>query len=331
MKSAKNIIIVFLMLAVVGVSALAWQQYQELIGLRAAALQGDERAALQKNAWDAQKRIAQLEREATAREEAMKVSTPLGGESGKDANQSRAVNSMASGMASMMKMMDNPDVQRLMALQQKAQLNGRYAALFKSLHLSTDQLAQFKNLLVEKQMVNTDVMIAATQQGINPMQNPKEFRDMMQATQSDIDTKIKSTLGDDGYAQFQNYQQTQGQRNVVTQLEQSLSYTETPLTSAQSDQMLQILSSQTSPTGAAGAQIVIAGPGGGPSPMGGGAGSRITDATIASAQGVLSPPQVQALQEIQQQQQAQQQLARVMMQNQRQSGSTGPIPAPGGG
>jgi hypothetical protein len=326
MKSPKNLIIVFLALAVIGTAALAWQQYQELIGLRAAALQGDERAALQKTAWDAQKRIAQLEREATARDEAAKAGNSAG-ESGKDANQNRAVNSMASGMASMMKMLDNPDVQRLMAMQQKAQLNARYAALFKSLHLGTDQLAQFKNLLVEKQMVNTDVMIAATQQGINPMQNPKEFRDMMQATQSDIDTKIKSTLGDDGYTQFQNYQQTQGQRNVVTQLEQSLSYTDTPLTGAQSDQMLQILG-QTSPTNVSGAQIVMAGPGGGAGPMGSGAGSRITDATIASAQGVLSPPQVQALQEIQQQQAAAQQLARVMMQNRPNGG--GPAGPPGG-
>ncbi len=329
MTSFKNILIGFLTLAVIGTAVLAWQQYQELIGLRAAALQGDERAALQKTAWDAQKKITQLERDlASARSEAASSATNAPGEAGKDANQSRAVNSMASGMANMMKMLDNPDVQRLMALQQKAQLNARYAALFKSLHLSTDQLAQFKNLLVEKQMVNTDVMIAATQQGINPMQNPKEFRDMMQATQGDIDTKIKTTLGDDGYAQFQNYQQTQGQRNVVTQLEQSLSYTDAPLTSAQSEQMLQILS-QTSPTGAASAQIVIGGPGGGP--VGGGAGSRITDATIASAQGVLSPPQVQALQEIQQQQLAQQQLARVMMQNQQQSGNVMVhAPPPGG-
>lgn len=328
MKSAKNIAIIFLSLAVIGTAVLAWQQYQELIGLRAAALQGDERAALQKAAWDAQKKITQLERDLTsARNDATKTTSAVG-ESGKDANQSRAVNSMASGMASMMKMMDNPDVQRLMALQQKAQLNSRYAALFKSLHLSTDQLAQFKNLLVEKQMVNTDVMIAATQQGINPMENPQEFRQLMQSTQADIDSKIKSTLGDDDYAQFQNYQQTQGQRNVVNQLEQSLSYTDTPLTSSQSEQMLQILG-QTSGANAPGAQIVIAGPGGGAGPVTGGPGSRITDATIASAQGVLSPPQVQALQEIQQQQLAQQQLARLMMQNRPNGGS--PTASPGGG
>jgi len=335
MTSPKNLLIVFLALAVIGGATLAWQQHQELVGLRAAALQSDERATLQKAAWDAQKRIKQLENDLTAARNQVAAGAEAGGAAegaGPAANQRRATNAMASGMAGMMKMLDNPEVQRLMALQQKAQLSSRYGALFKNLHLGQDQLAQFKNLLVEKQMVNTDVMIAATQQGINPMQNPKEFHDLMQSTQADIDAKIKSTLGDDGYGQYQNFQQTQGQRNVVNQLEQSLSYTETPLTNAQSEQMLQIIG-QTSAAGGPGAQIYMGGPGGGGGPAAGGAGSRITDATIAGAQGVLSPPQIQALQEIQQQQQAAQQLTRAMMQNQGQSAGTFlmPAPPPGGG
>jgi hypothetical protein len=327
MKSPQNYLIVFLAVIAIGVGIHAWRQSDELIGLRAAAQQTtDERAALQKATWDAQKQVKQLEGELTAaRNQAAASAT---GGTGPATNQSRAVNNMAAGMASMMAMMDNPDVQRLMALQQKGALSGRYGALFKNLHLNPDQLSQFKNLLVEKQMVSTDVMIAATQQGINPMSNPKEFAELMRSTQADIDSKIKSTIGDDGYAQYQNYQQTQGQRNVINQLEQSLSYTDTPLTSTQSEQMVQILS-QGSAGNATGAQIMIAGPGGGGAPAGGGPGSRITDATITSAQGVLSPPQIQALQEIQQQQQAAQQLARVMMQNQGR-GSAMPMPPPGG-
>ena len=51
--------------------------------------------------------------------------------------------------------------------------------------------------------------------------------------------------------------------------------------------------------------------------------STVTDATIAAAQGVLSPPQVQALQEIQQQQQAGVELQRLMRQG------NGPMGLPG--
>src|SRR2546429_8628273 len=39
-------------LTTIGGAGLAWQQYQELVELRAAALTKDERAALQKKIWD---------------------------------------------------------------------------------------------------------------------------------------------------------------------------------------------------------------------------------------------------------------------------------------
>lgn len=335
MESLKNYLILLLAVTVIGVSILAWQQYQELGGLRTAALKPDERAGLQKAAWGGQKRIRQLEGElAIARNQAGAAASTesVAGGTGPAANQARVVSTVAAGMASMMSMMDNPDVQRLMAVQQKGQLNSRYGALFKNLHLNPEQLAQLKNLLVEKQMANTDVMIAATQQGINPMQNPKEFGELMQGTQAEIDSKIRTALGEEGFAQFQNFQQTQGQRSVITQLEQSLSYTDAPLTSAQSEQMMQILAqSSAGRANAGGAQVMIAGPGG-DGGLRGGTTIRITDETIARSQSVLSAPQVQALQDIQQQQQAAAQLSRLMMQNQgRASGGTMPPLPPGGG
>jgi len=86
----------------------------------------------------------------------------------------------------------------------------------------------------------------------------------------------------------------------VNQLQQDLSYTETPLTSAQAEQMAQLLA-QTAPTGS------DTPPSGNRNP-----GSVITDETLSRAQGVLSPAQLQALQEIQQQQQARAQLNRRM-------------------
>jgi len=83
-----------------------------------------------------------------------------------------------------------------------------------------------------------------------------------------------------------------------------LSYTATPLSGAQSQQLVDILG-RTGPLRT--------------SDVGGGNAannSTVTDATIAAAQGVLAPPQVQALQEIQQQQQAGRELQRLMRQGQ---------------
>jgi hypothetical protein len=181
-----------------------------------------------------------------------------------------------------------------MALQQRGQISSRYAGLFRALGLPADKLAQFKDLLLEKQTVRNDVLLAATQQGINPLANPQEFRQLEASMQAEIDTKIKTTLGPNGFTEFQTYQQTQAQRGVIDQLQASLSYTATPLSTTQSDQMVEILGRT--------------GPARGGSPTN----SAVTDATIAAAQGVLAPPQVQSLQEIQQQQQAGAELQRLM-------------------
>jgi len=125
-------------------------------------------------------------------------------------------------------------------------------------------------------------------------------------------------LGDAGFAQYQQYQQTLPQRGVVNQLQQSLSYTSTPLTDAQTEQMVQLLA-QAAPQRAANSTtptrnmaFTMGGPMG---YMGGGSGSTITPEAINLAQGVLSPPQLQALQQLQQQQQAQQQLQQAMRQS----------------
>jgi hypothetical protein len=155
---------------------------------------------------------------------------------------------------------------------------------------------------------------------------------------------------------------------VVNELQQRLSYTGSPLTSAQSEQLVQILATNTPPrpTDAGNAsssqnppgpgQERVPGfgpPGGGRGPdlggmmmsfVGGGAipgmtpdmldsavragSAPVTNAAIAQAQTVLSPPQVTALQQVQQQQQAQQQLQKIF----RDTVMPNPPPgSPGGG
>ncbi|HTX66045.1 MAG TPA: hypothetical protein VMD31_09755, partial [Opitutaceae bacterium] len=129
--------------------------------------------------------------------------------------------------------------------------------------------------------------------------------------------------------------------------QQSLSYTDTPLTPAQADQLVQILA-QTSPTrGPAGGATAVSyvaktGSGGqvaavalGPPPADGGplmaaGGSLVTDAAVTQAQSVLSTPQLQALQQIQQQQQAAAQLRQQIFQGAAGAGMAPPPPPPGG-
>ncbi len=299
----KNGLILLLTLVAIGATVFAWRQQQELAVLRAAAMDTTERADFQKRMWDSEKRARLLQtqldaiRSHAAESGDLAVTVPAGAAPAGNP-QNRMISDAVNGW---LNVMNDPEAQRLMAQQQRAQISSRYAGLFRALGLPPDKLAQFKELLLEKQTVRNDVLLAATQQGINPMANPQEFRRLENSMQDEIDAKIKTTLGPDGFSDFQTYQQTQGRRGVVDQLQQSLSYTASPLSAAQSDQLVEILG-RTGPAGTATA--------GSPN------NNTVTDATIAAAQGVLSPPQVQALQEIQQQQQAGAELQKMMRQGQ---------------
>ena len=341
MNTPKNYLILFLLLTTLGAGALAWQQYQELIALRASTLNNDERADLQKRLWSAEKRKHELEASLAAKNrgpevEGVDVNGPEGGPGGgRGGNR----NNMASNF---MAMIEKPEIQKLMAIQQKAALDARYAALFKTLNLSPAQLEQFKNLLVEKQTALTDALAAARAQGINPRTDPEDFQKLIASAQADADANIKASLGDTGYAQYQQYQQTLPQRNVVNQLAQSLSYTNTPLTPDQTEQMVSLLAANTPASNNSTANNIRATVTAGFGIGGAGQTSHITNDAITQAATVLAPAQLTALQQLQATQQAQAQLQAAMRSQFRNAGATGggtattstPPPAktgPGGG
>ncbi len=130
-------------------------------------------------------------------------------------------------------------------------------------------------------------------------------------------------MGDAGYAQYQQYQQTLPQRNVANQLAQSLSYTNTPLTPDQTEQMVSILAANTPASSNSTGNNIRANLATGLGFGGGGQTSPITNDAITQAQTVLSPPQVAALQQLQAAQQAQQQLNAAMRNQFRNNGTAG--------
>lgn len=336
MHSPKNYVIGFLALTTVAVTVLSWRQYQELIGLRAAALNPKERAEWQQRLWDAEKRRAELEKQLEGNAVAGRGEAPNATGPGETMPDSVIVQNTGrgSGRARFAAMMEQPEVQRLMAMQQKAALDSRYAALFKSLALTPDQLDKLKNLLVDKSTAMADVMMAAREQGINPRQDREAFRQLVEETQADIDATIRSTLGETAFAQYQDYERTLPQRSIVDQLEQRLSYSSTPLTAEQSSQVLALLASTQPATNTnAGPEINLAGRG----PLGpfiGRGTAAITDQALQQSAGILAAPQIEALRQLQQEQQAQRDLANAFRNqatnNSAGSRSTPPPPPPGG-
>jgi len=218
--------------------------------------------------------------------------------------------------------------QRLRALQQKAGLDNRFAALFKELKLPAATLDKLKDILVEKEVTMQDMMLTAREHGIDPRADPEGFRELVSSAQDETDSAIKSLLGDSSFSQYQQYEQTLPQRAVINQLQQSLSYTSEPLSDAQAASMMEILASAS--TQANGAVDVPPptpfgpGPGLGLGPGAGGFGPRavITPEAVTLSKTVLSAEQMQVFQQLQQTQEAQGQLFRSIRDN---TGGGGPV------
>jgi hypothetical protein len=344
MKTSKNLVIAALALLAMTASVVAWKFYWKAALLEAASVGGDDATALRQQLAEAEKRRRVLEAREASRAEAKDEGAAVVAERG--AGETPAAGGRGRGRggppsAEMQAAMERPEVQRLQALQQKAALDGRYGALFKTLNLGDEKLATFKTLLAEKEATMMDTMRAAREQGLDPRSDPEGFKKLVAATQAETNSAIRAAIGDTAFSQYEQYQATQPQRALVNQLQQSLSYTNAPLTSAQADQMVQVLAATTTAASAIGSAasgtpgagmpsegIEMGGRGGlmgGGGPGSGTSAVLITAATVTAAQTVLTTTQVQALQDLQALQVAQQQAQAIL----RAAGAGGP-PAGGG-
>jgi len=198
------------------------------------------------------------------------------------------------GFAFVMDLLSNPGIQKQNEIMATLRLDGQYAALFKNLNLTPDQIDQFKHLMVEKLMVGFDSMAVAHQQGIDPGNNPGGFFQAVAAAEKTVDSQISTLLGPDGFGQFEQYQQTVPARNTSNLLTQALSYTSAPLTEAQASGVIQILTQYGTPPLPPGNPFSV---------LNGDLGViKLNSEGLAQMQGILSPPQLQALQAKMQQQ-----------------------------
>ena len=255
MKSPQNYLIALLALTTVGGSMLAWQQYGELVELRAAAMNKDERADLQKRAWDLERLNKQLRDQLAAQRPSGEDGTIAAGEGGRDRRDPNsksggrggpvAANNPLQQAEAFRELMARPEVQAIVSSQQKDAVQTRYAALFKSLNLAPEQAEKLKTILADRQTTMQDVMSAARDQGIDPRTDRNAVQKLMEVARNDINSSIKSVVGESGFNQLETYEKTIPQRNIVNQLQQRLSSTDTPLTSIQADQLVQILAANT--------------------------------------------------------------------------------------
>ncbi len=327
MKSFRLALYVLLVATSIGSLWWAWRQQREIEELRPAAMKKSERAELQKRMWDLEKANRELRDQLAARGVTVtadaSVPRSTGDAAAPAAGRGGRVDPRreAAQMVAMRELVAKPEVQALISREQRSNVETRYAALFKALNLPPEQTDKLKALLVERLATAQDVLTAAFDQGVNPRENAEDLRKLMTEAQNDINRSIRSVIGEQAFSQLSSYEQTLPQRAVVKELQVRLSATDAPLTTTQAEQLVQILAANPAPATAAGERpSPPPGPPRGPdfgallggSPAGGAGGAvpsvSVSTGAVAQAQTVLSPVQVGALQQIQQQQQTQQQL-----------------------
>ena len=314
MHSRKNFAIVLLALSTAVVGILAWQQYQraERNAVTVSTAHDDleqKLAAAERHAADLEARLAALQSmQGPETPPASGVEAP-DNNNNNDRRREEREQANARRRAEMEAIMSDPEVIQLMTAQQRAGLDARYATLFKQLNLPPAQLEAFKNLLLEKQNAPRDVMMAARETGMNPRENRDDLRKLVQEANAETDAAIAAAIGTDKFSQYQNFESTGPQRALVDQLNRTMSYSATALTDAQSQALVQILAQNSAAGKGDPRDRLISSYGG---PWGAGASQTITDNVIAQARTILSPEQVQILEQQQAAQQNAQKLRELL-------------------
>jgi hypothetical protein len=160
----------------------------------------------------------------------------------------------------------NPEVRESLSGWIKGTLNVAYGPLFKSMGMSAAQIESFENLVL-KENINMGTAILT----LRPQDE----------TMAQVGDEMKAMLGPDNFQQFTQYQNTIFVREVSSGLAGSLFDTANPLSPQQAEQLTQILAQNSS----------LPPNSGPPFP-----GTIKWEGVLAQAQGLLSAPQLAALQ-----------------------------------
>jgi len=131
----------------------------------------------------------------------------------------------------------DPEIAPLLLKQRQRQIGNRYAALFARLGLSSERREKLQALLADKQISHFDAMGLARRQGLGR----EEAMELARQADAESDGSIRSLIGDAAYSQLQEYDRTYAQRSTVNSLSMQLGYAGAPLSSTQQEQLITVL------------------------------------------------------------------------------------------
>jgi len=151
--------------------------------------------------------------------------------------EEKSGNKLLSGISDML---ENPEMRDAIRSQIKAaQITPIYGSLIKKMNLSPDKEEALMDLIADKLLVGADAIKSlssgdetAYEEVIKNINKQKE----------EVNQQIKDLLGEDAYKEYEKYSNTEGERMIVSQFNQQLSFSDAPaLTEEQNEMLVKIM------------------------------------------------------------------------------------------
>ncbi len=136
------------------------------------------------------------------------------------------------------KMLSDPEAKKFIRGQQRMMMDQMYAPLIKQMGLTPEDGDQFKDLLAETAMTGVEKAGSLFSGGSS---NRTALLAQMAQDQKGVEEQLKSFLGEARFAQYQDYQQTVGERVQLNLYKQQMAGGENALTDQQTEQLLAIM------------------------------------------------------------------------------------------
>ena len=149
-------------------------------------------------------------------------------------NTNSAASGSQEGMGKMLSgMLKNPEMKRMIQQQQKAVMEMMYRPLFKELNLTPAESEEFMALVMDRTMRGMDRATALF--GEDALAR-EEALQKAKTDHQDHEQKIKDFLGEERYAKYTDYNQTAGERMMLSQFTSA-----NPITEDQTRQLLETM------------------------------------------------------------------------------------------
>lgn len=140
--------------------------------------------------------------------------------------------------------LEKPEFRKLLSAAQRDMILSHYDRLLGTLSLGPEKESRLVELIAEKQLVKTDALAVAAEQGL--LGSGMTIAAIGEA-QKEVDGKIEQLLGADGNSKYCHFETTDALRVTLQRFQESLRYSPEPISDAGVEAMVGTLNENTPP------------------------------------------------------------------------------------